>query len=163
VSGRATGPTPVRERDESAELATQLRLALGRLTREMRRTSAAGITPSQLSALVNLDELGPLRLGDLAAREGVTPSTTSRTVDALVRQGLVERGTDPEDGRASVVTATEPGRELLASLRTRRDAVLAEAVQALSASDRRRLRESVSVLGHLVTHLRSECGGSPGT
>ncbi len=155
MSGPASASTQARERDESAELAARLRLALGRLTREVRRTSAAGITPSQLSALANLDELGPLRLGDLAIREGVTPSTTSRTVDALVRQGLADRCTDPGDGRATLITVSEQGRELLASLRTRRDALLAEAVQALSASDRRRLDAVVPVLEELVTQLRS--------
>jgi DNA-binding MarR family transcriptional regulator len=144
------------DQDEAAALAAQLRLALGRLARELRHGSAAGVTPSQLSALANLDELGPLRLGDLAAREGVTPSTTSRTVDALERQLLAERRTDPADGRATLIATTDAGRELLASLRTRRDALLSAGIERLPTGRRRELRAAVPALVDLVAVLRDQ-------
>ncbi|HET8615294.1 MAG TPA: MarR family transcriptional regulator [Actinomycetales bacterium] len=137
-------------------LAAQLRLALGRLARELRHSSAAGVTPSQLSALANLEEAGALRLGDLAAREGVTPSTTSRTVDALESSGFVERRPDPEDGRATRIAPTASGRELLTSLRTRRDALLSKGIERLPDDRRRALRAAVPALVDLVEALRAD-------
>jgi DNA-binding MarR family transcriptional regulator len=149
VSGGSTEPS------DPVVLAAQLRLALGRLARELRHSSAAGVTPSQLSALANLDESGALRLGDLAAREGVTPSTTSRTVDALESSGRVERRPDPDDRRATLIAPTEAGRELLATLRTRRDALLSQGIERLPEEQRRALRAAVPALVDLVGALRT--------
>jgi DNA-binding MarR family transcriptional regulator len=158
TSGRSVSAATRVAADDDAALAALLRLSLGRLTREVRRSSASGLTPSQLSALANLDELGPLRLGDLAAREGVTASTTTRTVDALERQQLVERRRDPSDGRATLIAVTDAGRDTLTSLRTRRDALLAEAISRLPGAQRRRLRLGVQALDDLVTQLRPQPG-----
>ena len=46
---------------------TRLRVALARLSRRLRRHELAGLTPTQLAALSTVEQVGPLRLGDLAA------------------------------------------------------------------------------------------------
>src|ERR1700710_2185338 len=58
---------------------------------------------------------GPMRAGALAECVRSDPSTVSRQVAALVKDGLLERRADPEDGRASLLVPTP-----------RADAVLAE-------------------------------------
>jgi DNA-binding MarR family transcriptional regulator len=70
------------------------------------------ISVTQCHALELLVEGGSLRLGELAARLFLDKSTTSRVIDALVRKAYVEKQADPADGRASVLVATAPGREL---------------------------------------------------
>ena len=73
---------------------TRLRVALARLSRRMRRHQLAGLTPTQLAALSTVERAGPLRLGDLAAAEGIAPSTlaiTPKGHDTLER--LREEGT----------------------------------------------------------------------
>ncbi|KPM51782.1 transcriptional regulator, MarR family protein [Frankia sp. R43] len=55
---------------------------------------------------------GPMRLGALAAAVQSDPSTVSRQVAALVRDGFVERRADPADGRAVVLDVTEAGRQV---------------------------------------------------
>lgn len=52
---------------------------------------------------------GPLRAGALADLVDSDPSTVSRQVAQLVRDGYVERRADPADGRASLLVATEKG------------------------------------------------------
>ena len=83
--------------------------------RRLRATTAEGLTASQLSALAHLDELGPLRLGELARREGIRPPTATRLVGPLVERGLVTRSPDPDDARGVVLALTRPGRRLLAA------------------------------------------------
>lgn len=53
---------------------------------------------------------GPMRSGELAQYTHADPSTVSRQVAMLVRDGMVERRADPLDGRAILLHATEAGR-----------------------------------------------------
>jgi DNA-binding MarR family transcriptional regulator len=57
---------------------------------------------------------GPMRSGALAEKLAADPSTVSRQVASLVRDGLVERRADPEDGRASLLVPTEKAEAVLA-------------------------------------------------
>jgi DNA-binding MarR family transcriptional regulator len=52
---------------------------------------------------------GPLRASALAEIVQSDPSTISRQVAALVRDGLLERRADPVDGRASLLVTTAKG------------------------------------------------------
>lgn len=54
-----------------------------------------------------------LRMSDLAERVMAPPSTLTRRVDRLVRDGLVSRDRRPTDSRVVVVRLTEEGRHLL--------------------------------------------------
>src|SRR5207249_2610885 len=71
---------------------------------------------------------GPRRTTALAEAVHSDPSTISRQVAALVRAGLVERRADPEDGRASLLAATETGTDVFERHRARRDKWIAGAV-----------------------------------
>src|ERR1700733_12707709 len=96
---------------------TRLRVALARLARRMRRHALAGLTPTQLAALSTVERAGPLRLGDLAAAEGIAPSTLTRMVAVLEDLGYVRRDADPRDARASTLAITPGGHETLERLR----------------------------------------------
>jgi hypothetical protein len=52
--------------DEQTELAARLRLVVGRLNRRIRIDGRESIPPLQLSALVTVEQHGPLRLSELA-------------------------------------------------------------------------------------------------
>ena len=55
---------------------------------------------------------GPLRASALAEMAESDPSTVSRQVAHLVKDGYLERRADPADGRASLLVASERGLEL---------------------------------------------------
>jgi DNA-binding MarR family transcriptional regulator len=61
-----------------------------------------------------LSRHGPARAGTVAEALMADPSTISRQVAALVRDGLVERRADPVDGRASVLGLTASGASVIA-------------------------------------------------
>jgi DNA-binding MarR family transcriptional regulator len=134
------------DRDGPAVDVTRLRVALARLARRLRKHELAGLTPTQLAALATVERAGPMRLGDLAAAEGIAPSTLTRLVTALEESGLVRRHADPRDARASTLVITPRGQDTLERLRTESTLVLAASLQLLTAEQRSALAEALPVL-----------------
>jgi DNA-binding MarR family transcriptional regulator len=133
------------------ELASDVRLVVGRLARRMRQEAAGGLTPSELSALATIEELGPIQLGDLARVESVAPPTMTRAAGRLEDRGLVRRGADSADGRVVLVEVTAAGRRALRDLRTARAAFLAKRLEGLGAKDRLVVARAVRLLGRLLS------------
>lgn len=74
------------------------------------RFAAAGygdIRPSYGSVLVPLFEEDGLRIGELARRAALSKQTMTEMVRRLERDGIVERRSDPNDGRASLIFLTD--------------------------------------------------------
>jgi DNA-binding MarR family transcriptional regulator len=128
----------------------RLRVALARLSRRLRRHEIAGLTPTQLAALATVGKEGPMRLGDLAAAEGIAPSTLTRLVTALEESGYVRRGADPSDARASTLAITPHGLEVLERIRSESTLVLAASLQLLTPEQRAALAAALPVLEQLA-------------
>jgi len=75
------------------------------------------VTMSQAKVLYTVLAAGSLRLSELAARLGVSLSTTSGQVDRLFEQGLLDRHDDPADRRQVVISVTPGGETLLGRFR----------------------------------------------
>ena len=129
---------------------TRLRVALARLSRRLRRHEIAGLTPTQLAALATVEQACPLRLGDLAAAEGIAPSTLTRLVTALEDMGYVLRNTDPRDARASTLAITPFGRQTLERIRGETTLVLAKSLRELTPVQRAALAAALPVLEQLA-------------
>ena len=129
---------------------TRLRVALARLSRRLRKHALAGLTPTQLAALATVERSGPMRLGDLAAAEGIAPSTLTRLVTALEDSGYVRRYADPSDARASTLAITSRGHDTLEQLRTESTLVLAASLRLLTPAQRSALAEALPVLEQLA-------------
>ena len=153
----ATTPDEVHG-DAPAVDVTRLRVALARLSRRLRKHELAGLTPTQLAALATVERSGPMRLGDLAAAEGIAPSTLTRLVTALEDSGYVRRFADPSDARASTLAITPGGHETLERLRTESTMVLAASLRLLTPAQRAALAEALPVLEQLA-----EVPGPPGS
>ncbi len=106
--------------DPAEQVAARLSVVVGRLIRQLRRVGTADIGPGALSALSTLNRCGPMRLGDLAQREGIAPPTLSRIVAALEDAGYVVRETDPRDRRAVRVAVTGSGTTVVQGIGTAR-------------------------------------------
>ena len=103
---------------------------LGAASRAVERAWAEaleerGLTHAGLIVL-HLLELGFDSQSDLARMAQVEPQTMSRTVDRLVREGLVTRTPDPGDRRRHVLAITEDGRTAFAGVRGLEDDVFPE-------------------------------------
>src|SRR2546430_9177235 len=98
-----------------------------------RISKLGGFDRSAIILLKTLAALGPSRSSALAAAVHSDPSTVSRQVAALVRDGLVERRADQDDGRASLLAATPAGLSLLEEQRKRMGRSVAPGVQKWAA------------------------------
>ena len=127
----------------------RLRVAIARLSRRLRRHELAGLTPTQLSALATVERAGPLRLGDLAAAEGIAPSTLTRLVTALEERGYVDRCPVPGDARASTLAIAPPGRAVLERIRQESTTVLADSLRTLTGEQVAALAAALPALEQL--------------
>ncbi len=145
------GPAATAGQPESTIDAARLRVAIARLCRWLRRHELAGLTPTQLAALSTVERGGPLRLGDLAAAEGIAPSTLTRLVTALEERGYVARQAVPGDARASTMAVTTAGHEMLELLRRESTTRLAESLSTLSAGQLAALAAALPALEQLAS------------
>jgi DNA-binding MarR family transcriptional regulator len=88
------------------------------------RMVGSGLSLARAKVLQVLDENGSLRQASLAGELGFAQRTVTQAVEALARDGLVERTSDPVDGRAKLVTLTDKGAAALAASTDAGDKVL---------------------------------------
>ncbi|HEX5618821.1 MAG TPA: MarR family transcriptional regulator [Solirubrobacteraceae bacterium] len=118
-----------------------------------RRLAAAGFDDVRFNDGVVNQHLvaGPLTIGALAERLGVTQQAASKSVADLERRGYVERTPDPDDARARLVGLTERGRAVIAAAREHRAALGGELAERLGErrveAARRLLLDVVGDLG----------------
>ena len=134
---------------DSALLASELRLILGRLIRRLR--SEGRIPIAQLAVLGRLDRGGPATVSALATAERVRPQSMSQTVSELEADGFVTRRPDPTDRRQLLVELTDAGTATLADERRHREGWLARAIaEDLSPAERRSLEAALEPLRRLA-------------
>jgi DNA-binding MarR family transcriptional regulator len=142
-----TGPVEI---DEQTRLAARLRLVVGRLHRRIRIDGRESVPPLQLSALVTVEQHGPLRLSELARREAVSAPTMSRVLTALDEQGLVIRTPDPNDARGVQIVLSDAGAAKLAEVRSHRTALVARRLGRLDEQERQRIVDALPALEALL-------------
>lgn len=87
----------------------------------------------------------PATLGDVAHSVGRGAPAVSRSVDALVRAGLVERTQDPNNRRRLALRLTQQGREQLAK-RVAAGSALRARLDRLAHSELRALERAIEIL-----------------
>jgi DNA-binding MarR family transcriptional regulator len=138
--------------NRAAELASELRVAVVRLSRRLRHERPdTALSLSQLATLGTLDRHGHLTPRELADHEGVQPPSMTRLLAALEARHLVSRSAHPTDGRQVLVGLTGDARVLLREDRRRREAWLAQRLADLDADEIDVLRRAVDLLDRLAT------------
>jgi DNA-binding MarR family transcriptional regulator len=134
------------------DTALDLLLALHRLMRSLRRTSASrGLHPTQLLVLVHLSEAGPARIGELAARVCCSQPTATTVANSLETAGLVRRIPDMSDGRAIRVHLTDAGRDTLLTIAHGQADQLRARLDELDEADRDLVLAAVPVLRRMTS------------
>ncbi len=136
--------------------AAQLRAAIAALVRRFSLSERAdvlccGLTVAQAATLEALRGGQPVRLGPLARRLGITPSTLTRNLARLESDRLVLREADPDDARAARVRLSAAGERAAATVE-RQELDFAEGI--LARLGPRRRSEVVRVLADLAGAVR---------
>ncbi|MDX2102987.1 MAG: MarR family transcriptional regulator [Alphaproteobacteria bacterium] len=139
------------------DLQTYLPFLLNRAARRIVEGFSAELQPHGLSlrewrVLATLLHTPNIRLEDLAAAVAIDPSTLSRLVGRLVRQGLVQRAEDPRDRRALALTLSEQGHAVTTALVPKALAWEARMVAGIAEADLVHLRT-------LLQRLDANLGG----
>ena len=108
------------------------------------------LTMAQLKTLFLLSNEGPLHVGQVGCRMGVTLPTASYQVDRLVRAELVERVEDARDRRRTLVHLTPKAEELVRSLRQGRAELLRSWLETMSPDDIEALDRGLSALAAIA-------------
>jgi DNA-binding MarR family transcriptional regulator len=104
--------------DDAVLIARDVRVAVGRLARQLRRLYGQGQAPGEssfleLAVLLRVERIGPCSASAVATSERVTSQAVSVALAGLRRRGLVRVTTDPGDRRRSLIEISEAGRETL--------------------------------------------------
>jgi DNA-binding MarR family transcriptional regulator len=137
---------------EALALAADIRVGFGKLKRRLREEGgAAEITPSQASALSQLERLGPSTVTELAQAESVRPQSMGATVATLESAGYIVGTPDPTDGRRTILSLSPMAVEKFSANRTAREGWLFQAIQqTLNPEEQRELARGFAVLTKLV-------------
>lgn len=135
----------------SACVANELVTANAKLLRWLRAAdSKPALSGPQASALGVIIHADGIRMSDLAGLEEVSRPTITNTAAQLEREGLIDRQSDPTDGRVSWLRATERGRRIFAEGQSRRIAPLASGLAELTDDDRLVLLRSCRIINALL-------------
>jgi DNA-binding MarR family transcriptional regulator len=140
---------------EMRDVAAALYVSVSLLRRRLRQSRIDGeLTVPETSALARLERGGPATTAALARVEQISPQSMGATLGALEARGLVERRPDPQDGRQTVLSASEAGREILRSRRTARTEQLAQALSdGFTAAELEQLMAAAPLLERLAQNL----------
>jgi DNA-binding MarR family transcriptional regulator len=119
--------------------------------------TASGLSLSRGKLLGQLAEHGPMNQAALAARLGFAARSVTDTVDALQRDGLAARVSDPNDRRAWIVEITPTGRKALSRAMAAKRKTMDRIFGALDAPARAELVALLTALRDSLTPPAGEC------
>jgi DNA-binding MarR family transcriptional regulator len=144
----------------TSSLTTELEKVLARIGRGLRyRTRAVRdaleVTPAEADLLRLLDRRPGLRVQDAALELGVASNSVSTLVKQLTRAGLVQRASDPLDGRAAHLWLTPLAEEWLTRVGNAREAAIGRALESLDDADRVAIEAAVHAMGRLARAIKN--------
>ena len=122
--------------------------AMRQIRREMRAAAAPTLTVPQMRALLFIGRHPETNLSTLAEHLGIGLTGASGLVDRLVRDGLVERETDPAERRRIKLTVTAAGQ-------ARRDHALSAARAHMTARLAGLSQDELTTLNDALRILRA--------
>lgn len=99
----------------------------------------------------------PRNLRDLAQHHHVTPSTMSRSVELLVKRGLVERRNNPDDRREIELRLSDAGLETFLSMTGYSQEFVYRLITELDDDERVQLSQGLDVLQKMMAQAM-QCG-----
>ena len=112
----------------------------------------------QAHALLQIEDSPGTSLIELSAALGLDKSTMSRTVDGLVRNGLVERARDESDRRLVRLTLTGSGEATCDAINRLGDRVVGQTFELIPGEKHGEIVECLRLLIEASEIADQECG-----
>ncbi len=143
------------------ETASHIRLILWKTAKAVERVDRASIaaTGLQLSEFAILEVLlhkGAQPIKIISKKVLLTSGSMTAAVNRLTNKGLVQRKSDPSDGRSFQIHLTEKGRELISMAFYQHEKNLEMVVTDFSESERQTLVRLLKKLGRKADEILDE-------
>jgi DNA-binding MarR family transcriptional regulator len=136
------------------EFRRDLRVLEREILRQLEgETGCCGVSLPQCHVLLELS-FGDLSLKSLADALNLDKSTLSRTVEAMVREGMVTRDADARDRRAVRLTLSARGRAKVATINETCDRYYEALLAKMHEADRQKVTLAVRLLADGMRQLR---------
>ena len=106
----------------------------------------SNVTLSQCHALVEIGRLKALSLKDLADILSLDTSTTSRTVDTLVKKSYAQRNNDPNDRRSIQIKLTDSGQKLYQDIENKMNNHFSTCFEKIQPNERENVLHSMDII-----------------
>lgn len=123
------------------------------------QTGCCGVTIAQCHLLLAVEESGEPSVSEIASALELDASTLSRTVDGLVRTGLLERREDPSNRRRQLVSLSREGRAKVDSINSLCDRYYEGLLRALPADKVGTIAEALPVFASAMREWRKAQAG----
>jgi DNA-binding MarR family transcriptional regulator len=134
------------------EQVSGLRIALLKLSRQMRKQNAAmPYSQTELNIIGHLDRLHTVLPSELSVLEHISAQAVSQSLNNLAANGIIIRESDHTDKRKIKITLSGLGREKLKALRQQRDEWFMQAIKTqLGAAETEQLINSIHLFQKLA-------------
>ena len=135
---------------EIAELFSQLLIDLQSLFRKNNKNLPLSL--SQIVVLSSIPALGTT-MSSLSLRIGVDNSTLTRLINVLEDKELVQKMSNPDDKRSTIIILTKLGEKNVKIIENNINRISEHVVSSFSSSDRNVMKETLNKLHwHLAKH-----------
>lgn len=139
---------PKRGRPSAAEVADEFSRTAKVLVRRFdERLGEHGVSAPRSRLVAEVARSQPVRLTELAVAVGIAQGTASTLVDALVRDGLLERRASAEDRRSVLLRVTDEGADFARQWSAGYERAAEELFGPLSTQQLTTLRDILRTLG----------------
>ena len=115
-----------------------------------------GTTVTQCTVLTELSRGGPMTLAQLSRRIGLDKSWTSRAVEQIVQEGLVEKVPGGEDRRTVRLSLSSTGIARVRALDQTLNALADQALERIPAAQHTSIRQGLALLQQALSELTEE-------
>lgn len=115
-----------------------------------------GTTVTQCTLLTELSRGGPMTLARLSRRIGLDKSWTSRAVEQLVQEGLVEKVPGGEDRRTVQLSLSRAGVARVQALDQTLNALAGQALERIPAEQHASIHQGLALLQRALSELTEE-------
>lgn len=147
-------PPPTLLTNELAKVLARIGRGLRYRTRAVRE--ALDITHSEGELLRLLERRPGIRVQDAAIELGIASNSVSTLVTQLTRGGLVQRASDPLDGRAACLWLTPLSQDWVTRIGSAREQAIDRALQSLDESEQAALQAALPAMVHLSKAIVSK-------
>ncbi len=115
-----------------------------------------GVTMAQCLTLLEVENKNQVTVTELAKDLSLDKSTVSRTIDSLVKSGMVNRVVPTENRRITTINLTDSGLETCHDINWNNDRFIQDALSVLDNKEKKDLLTLMDKITVNMIHLRNQ-------